>query len=462
MLFLTLILSFFQTLIPNHSADSSVVIIKNIAIDGNKKTKERIIFRELDFKVNDTLNIRVLNETLERNKRKLVNTNLFVSVACKATHLSENEIEVQIHLQEQWFLMPYPLFQLADRNFNEWWSRGRDFNRTVYGLDINHTNFRGRAEKLFFHVENGFTRRFDFSYRIPYIDKAQKTGIGVLFSYGTSKNVAYRSFNDTLNYARDDKKSLKNRYLAAASIKKRFHFYDNHTVELNFVKNIVEDTIIKLNPNYFQFNELEQQYFSLGYFFTYDNRDNVSYPLLGKRFDFGIKKIGLSNKDDLNYLETGIGLSYHHQLYKKLYLGHTIKGRFSSQTANIYNNNRGLGYGNDLVRGFELYVIDGNAHFLSRNTLRYELLNKTLHLKFLKYKQINKIPLAIYPNYSFDIGYIQNKNSEINYSKLANSTLYSYGFGLDLVTYYNVVARFNYMSNSLNQTRFVFNIGREF
>ncbi len=461
MLLLTLILSFLQTLLLQTS-DSTSVVVNKITIEGNKKTKERIIFRELDFKQNDTLIVSNLPKTIELNKRKLVNTNLFVSVDIKTKIVSDNKIDVAIVLQEQWFLIPYPLFQLADRNFNEWWDRGRDFNRTVYGFDLNHTNFRGRAEKLYLHIENGFTRRIDFSYRIPYIDKAQKTGIGISFSYGNSKNVAFQSLNDTLNYIRNEKKPLKNRYAVSAYIKKRYHFYDNHSLEIAYIKNQVADTVAQLNPNYFSQKSTNQQLSTIGYFFTYDNRDNVAYPLAGNRYEFGIRKYGLLATDNLNQLDIGFGVSTHKQIYKKLFFGSSIRGKISTQNQYTYNNIRALGYDNNLVRGFELYVIDGNSFFLSRNTIRYELLNKILQLNFLKVKQINKIPLGIYPNYSFDYGYVNNKFTEINYSKLANKSIYGFGFGLDIVTYYNLVARFNYMTNSLKESRFVFNIGRDF
>jgi hemolysin activation/secretion protein len=94
--------------------------------------------------------------------------------------------------------------------------------------------------------------------------------------------------------------------------------------------------------------------------------------------------------------------------------------------------------------------------------LRYQLLNTVINLRFLKFKQFNKIPLALYPNFFADMGYVHNRYSQENKSKLANRILAGTGIGLDIVTYYNLVVKFSYAMNDLKQKGFIFNIGREF
>ena len=49
-----------------------------------------------------------------------------------------------------------------------------------------------------------------------------------------------------------------------------------------------------------------------------------------------------------------------------------------------------------------------------------------------------------------------------NKSQLSNRSIYGAGFGLDFVTYYNMVVRFNYTFNDRKEKGFVFGIGREF
>ncbi len=96
--------------------------------------RERIILRELEVKAGDTIPRPQLTEKLAWDQRKVTNTNLFITVEVTAKEVSANEIEIEINLKERWYVFVIPVFDLADRNFNEWWyERGRSFRRTIYG-----------------------------------------------------------------------------------------------------------------------------------------------------------------------------------------------------------------------------------------------------------------------------------------------------------------------------------------
>lgn len=321
---------------------------------------------------------------------------------------------------------------------------------------------RGRAEKLNLRAELGFIQRVDFSYRIPYIDKAQKTGIGFNLSYSTTKNLAFRSLNDTLFFLRNQTNALRKRFSAAINIRKRFGFYDNHVAELRYHNSTIADTIARLNPDYFLNNRTSQKFFQFNYFYSYDFRDNVAYALRGNRFEFGFTKLGLFASDDINQLDLSAGYYWFKPLSKKFFYGLALKTKISFPDKQPFNVLRGLGYGGDLVRGYELYVVDGISHVLMRHNLKFELLNSKLFLKFLNIKQFNTIPIGVYPNVFFDYGYVNNPFTSENKSKLANKFLYGGGAGIDIVTYYNMVFRFIYVINDRRQTNFVFGLGREF
>ena len=72
------------------------------------------------------------------------------------------------------------------------------------------------------------------------------------------------------------------------------------------------------------------------------------------------------------------------------------------------------------------------------------------------------MPAGVYPNIFIDYGYVNNTYIIENRSKLSNRLIYGAGFGLDFVTYYNMVIRFNYAINDRKERNFVFGIGREF
>lgn len=446
---------------PSQDADT-VLVVKQVNITGNKKTKSIIILRELDLVEGDSIKKQDLDKRLDLNRRKLINTNLFVTVEIKYVQNIDNQIVIDIKLQEQWYVLGYPIFQIIDRNYAEWWQRGADLSRTTYGIDLIHGNFRGRAERINLRLETGFTQRIDFGYRVPYIDKSQKTGAGFSLSYITNKNLAFKSFYDTLFYFKSPSEILRKRFSGAIFLKKRYGFYDFHTLELRYNNNTIADTIAKLNPDYFLNSRTAQKYFQLSYYFNYDFRDNVAYPLRGRRYELLINKLGILPNDNINQLEVTGGYSWYKPITKKIYYGLNLKAKISFPEKQSFYNTRGLGYFQELVRGYELYVVDGNSFFLARNNLKYQLVNSKIHFKFLKIKQFNTVPIGIYPNVFMDYGYVQSFNTTENRSKLANRSIYGGGFGLDFVTYYNMVVRFNYSLNDRKERNFVFSIGREF
>jgi outer membrane protein assembly factor BamA len=144
---------------PSSQTADSMVIIQQINISGNQKTKQNIILRELDFVVGDSIKKSDVEKRIDLNKRKLVNTNLFITVEINHIQSSDNQLTINIKLLEQWYILGYPVFQIADRNYAEWFQRGADFSRTTYGVDLIHSNFRGRAERINLRLESGFTHR---------------------------------------------------------------------------------------------------------------------------------------------------------------------------------------------------------------------------------------------------------------------------------------------------------------
>ncbi|MBK5285760.1 MAG: hypothetical protein JJE25_10195, partial [Bacteroidia bacterium] len=99
--------------------DTSFVRINSITIIGNKKTKSEIIFRELAFHNGDSLSQSSIGTAIQRSKENMLNTSLFnfVDIFYKT---EDSIIDVIIIVSERWYIWPLPIFELVDRNFNEW------------------------------------------------------------------------------------------------------------------------------------------------------------------------------------------------------------------------------------------------------------------------------------------------------------------------------------------------------
>ena len=442
---------------------SAIVLIGDIRIEGNARTRAGIILREMAVKSGDTLQAALLRENLEIDRRKIINTNLFVTVdLLPATNPDSVRTDIRVVVKERWYFIVLPVFQLADRNFNEWWyDRKRDLSRTIYGVYLSYGNVTGRADKLRFIAEFGFIPKFEVAYTLPYLDKAQKTGITIGTSYSVNKTTAFRTWRDKLDYLNSEDINRR-RFYTYVSLTRRNKYYTFHSVDLRYSYSRISDTIAVLNPNYLLNGHKEQRYFQLSYTFSYDRRDNTQYALSGQTLGLQVSKTGLLNSDDVNTLYLYGSYRKYVPLGKKWYFNSGVRGRVSFPKKQPYLQTIGLGYRNDLVRGYELYVVDGQNYALLKNELKYRLFSVQKHFPFIPVKQFNTVPLAAYINTFADAGYVKNFYPELSNTKLGNSMLYGAGAGLDVVTFYNILARFNLTLNAKGERRFFFNVSREF
>ena len=146
-LFLLFSLSFTQLLF----SQNEQVVVTDILIEGNKKTKEKTILRELDFAFGDTIPTIDLISRLRRSEELLLNTGLFtlVRINIKIWNADTNHISINIELHEMWYLYPFYIFELADRNFNVWWEeQERSLKRINYGGRLTWLNLTGRRDLL--------------------------------------------------------------------------------------------------------------------------------------------------------------------------------------------------------------------------------------------------------------------------------------------------------------------------
>ena len=116
--------------------------ISKIIITGNKITKESIILRELSFKKGDLIDIAKLKKIEDESKVNLTNLNLFNFITISNT-VNEKNIIILIEVIERWYIWPYPILEISERNFNVWWdefksSNYSDFSRFNYGLSLIH------------------------------------------------------------------------------------------------------------------------------------------------------------------------------------------------------------------------------------------------------------------------------------------------------------------------------------
>lgn len=449
--------------IANDSVTSDTVQIDKIFIIGYKKTKEHIIKRELSIADGQWIGSADLKEMLEEDKRKLMNTRLFLSVDINIVELSPEKVDIIIRVEERWYFFPIPILQLADRNFTEWWvNQDADFSRVEWGLKLRHFNFRGRREILNLTAQFGFTKLFRVSYQFPYIDKKQKIGLSFYGDYATNKNIAVKTV-DHRQVFMDSDEVLRDRWRGGISLGYRPNFYSSHTVGVHYSSVNLADTVIIENPNYFHNSSKYQDYLALSYSFVWDFRDFVSYPLSGAYLRVAADKIGLGIYDDVNILKINARYSRYFDLGKKFYYGTSIIGHASTPSKQPYYNFSGVGLRRDFIRGFERYVIEGQNYFLNKNSLRRLLFSiETDISNVIKVKQFSKIPLAAYITLNFDHGYVMNyPDYELN-QLFSDKYIYGGGLGIDIISFYDFVMRWEYSINIEGEHALYFNLYASF
>lgn len=455
---------------------NSRVVIRSVNLHGNYRTRDRIILREMALRPGDTLSGTDLPGKLAWDQRKIANTNLFITVDVvarpNAAHpdayrtLADSSsgvavVDIDVNLKERWYLFVLPTFDLADRNFNEWWyERGRDLRRTIYGGRLSYKNVTGVGDRLALILEFGFTRRTVLSYSRPYIDRAQRTGLQIDLSYATNRDIPYRTAADKWLYVRSDD-LLRERAYAGIILTRRNGFYHFHRLDTRLYRNTVADTIAQLNPDYFLNDRTRQRYLQLSYIYTYDRRDAVAYPLQGTWLRLTATQMGVLPGDDLHQTELLGGLSRFWPLGKRFYTNSSVRVKYSWPERQPYFNLRGLGTLDNFARGYELYVVDGQRYFLWKNNLKYQLFNIRKQLKWMPVRQFNTLPLAAYVNLFADAGYVRSTVARQYESRLANTWLLGTGVSLDLVTFYNLVGRFSFSVNRQGQAGFFVNIMQE-
>ena len=431
--------------------------VGDISISGNKITKKRIITRELPFNTGDTLNIKYIGETALRSQQNIFNTQLFIYDSVRYVINAEaGTVNFDIKVKERWYIIPAPIFEIQDRNFNQWW-RTKDLFRINYGVSLDWNNFTGHRDNLSFIVRRGYSEKYGVSYSFPYLNKAQTVGMSAAYAYSRNNEVAYSTQNNVLLFHRDYRKYMRELHEAKIGVNIRNYLYQRSSVELLYSQMYINDTIEKLNPEYLGNKKIKAGYFSLQYRYTYDKRDSKPYPLKGLTIELQLIKDGLNyaKEEPPNNLYASLSFKKFTPLSERFYIANQIKGRYLNSDYLPYYFNRGLGYNNDYIRGYEYYVMDGQNFALIKNSLKYKLIKqRVVEVKALKrFSQFSTIPYALYLTLNGDAGYAEDKFYGKKNS-LNNSWQYGYGAGLDFVTYYDIVVRFEYTFNKQKQSGF--------
>jgi outer membrane protein assembly factor BamA len=455
-IFFTIILSCVVVVLKGQvfpSTDS--LTVREILIEGNFVTKKKVIFRELDFKVNEVIFRKDVIFKRQVSINNLTKTSLFNFIEINIEETPGSNIIITVKLTERWYIWPTLYLNHTDRNFSEWW-RTKDLSKLEYGIGLKINNFRGLGETLMLNYRMGNFIKYELDYRGIYLDKAKRHSLSLLASY-SGKNILPWGIESDKQVTLKENYQLLNTVYLSTMYKYRKRYFNSHSFEFGYTDIKISDTIYSLNPYYVGFNNKRQKYLNLRYEFTSDTRDSRIYPKTGYLFVAGINKKGLGVlPDEFNALDFYTQLYVYRRLNKRFYGASGIW--YSSNMTNdyVFFSQTGLGY-LQFVRGYEYYVANGSNAVLFKSLIKYEVLSmKIINLNIWPIRnlyQFNKIPVEIYANLFFDAGYVTDKFDIYKQyeNSLVQKAMYGIGAGIDFVTYYDKVLRFDYSFNAMGE-----------
>ncbi|HEY8387214.1 MAG TPA: POTRA domain-containing protein [Parasegetibacter sp.] len=439
-------------IVPQRTEDTVSVptpfVIRDIYITGNKKTKAYVIERELPFKKGDEVALNQLVSHFEEARQLLMNTSLFHDVIVALKSFEGYNVDVLVDVTERWYIFPIPYFNLVDRNINQWWvEQKRSLDRVNYGLKFNYLNVTGRKDRIKLWLVNGYTRQIEIGYEQPYADNSLKHGYNIGFSYSTNREVNYATVNDRQAFYKDDRFIKKTTrfnldYVYRPAIKTR------HTFQFIYTDEKVEDTIAKLNPDYFGGGRSRVRIPELAYSIDYQSVDYLPYPQEGLLGKATISKQGFSDK--YNVWQLSAHGSYNTRLSRKSSFSVEFIGSLRLPFDQPFYARELLGYGERVMRGMEYYVIDGVAGFVTRSTLRRKLFEFSINNPLKS--NLEKVPFRFFIKTYADFGYAYTRdNGNDRGNRMNNRLLKSAGFGIDVLTLYDFVISFEYSFNQFGQ-----------
>ena len=436
-------------------SQSDKVLLTELTILGNKKTKDWVIQRELNVEVGDSIDIQQLDRLFKNNRLQVLSTGLFNNVTFNLRNYkaSSSTATIEIIVEENWYLFPVPIFELADRNFTVWWEeQGRSFSRVNYGFRIGHYNFTGNRDPLKLKIHYGYTRKYELEYAYPYLAWDNKLGIAGSIFYAENREIAYKTEgNKSLFRKLDDERKLLSRFRVGPQLKYRPSLNSYHSLRIEYHHNQIDEYVAtELNPDYFLDGKTDLRFAYLEYDYNYDKRLYSNYPQGGYLIFGNLKKEGLGIFNDYNNLSLTLGFEKHHSI-SNIILSTRNKGKVNLDRSIVaFANNTGIGWGRDIVSGYELYVMDGTDYVISMNDVKWRLYDNNLNTVKWMPKQFRKMNMTLFFRVNLDAAYV-NERTYIATNGLSNKWIYGGGPAVDIILFNNFLFSFEYSFNDIGE-----------
>ena len=437
-------------------AATDTITIVDVFLRGHKRTRDGVVFREMTFGKGARIAADKLEEEIALTYAALMNTALFASVDISYSDslLGPGLYQVFIDIRETWYLYPVPVFSLADRNFNVWWrDEERSLDRINIGGKLTYYNFTGRRDKFKIGYTTGYTRKYEVSYRLPYLNKKKNIGVEAGYSFSQRREQNYQTDNNQQLFFRDPDQFVFKGTSMNLAFNYRKKLYVTHTLRVGYRSTTIADTIANvLNPEFFGDGRNSQAFFQLEYSYTNDRRDVRNYPWQGHFISANLIKDGLGITGERQGLTLGLTVRKFWPLSEHLSINAGFGGKYSLiRTQQPFLENRAIGFGNNGLTGYQFYVVDGLDMAIWRFGVRRQLFKTNVDLgKLVFIDAFRYIPVRVLLAFQFNQG-VANAPFAGESNELNNTLLTGASLGLDVVLFYDMVGSLQYNRNHLGE-----------
>lgn len=410
----------------------SVFIIDNILVLGNEKTKAYVLLREMTLTPGDYITA----EAVEYDKKRIYNLGLFTRVEIGYSPTVLPKATLVIVVSERWFIYPFPLVGIKDR----------DWKKFYFGGGVTHQNFRGRNEKLYVAGTIGYDPTLIFFYRNPLIDADHNFFLNTSLAWRVVRN---RSLTEIV-----DGKNFDERHLSISmDFGKRFGLA--HTGWVSGGYRIVYVTEYRQGRTISPDGRDAFPEVTAGY--TYDTRDLEEYAMTGSFIRATVVKYGVPG-GTVDFTRTAFDV----RRFIPLVRGVTLAGRVYTDLASggqIPTYSRVfLGY-SERVRGHFSRVLEGEQQLGTSWELRMMVMEP-------RFFRIDAVPIPEFSVWKFgiaaalfaDAGTVWYRGGYRVFDQLVGG----YGAGVHFLLPYGFVLRTEYALDEYRRGEIIFDFSAAF
>lgn len=439
-------------------------LIRQISFEGNKKTKDSRLLREVVVHVGDSLTLKQITKKLQVSKDHINNIGLFTDVSANLHFDEENENNVRLlfTVKEGLYFIPIPIIELADRNFNVWWSEhDRDIKFLNLGMNLKLRNISGNADELDVLGQWGYDRKFILNYESPYFDTKRRWNFDFRTYYSSNKELIYNTLEGDPQYLRDDDQFLRSRFETSMAFTYRPAQNSFYKLSFGYFYNSIADEVFELNQDYFR-QSSDQRYGQIKLQYTLEKRNNKYLATDGWYLRGSLARNGIVDSDQLKSWEVEGNVFYYYPLneYWSWNNGVIFRGHLSRDKHPYYNLYQ-LGGDPDYIRGYEYYQIEGSSLGVYKASLMRKIFDRKVNFgKFMPFTNYREMDTKFFLSLNLDYGYVFDEYFKT--SGFVNQNLWGGGIGLNVLLYNKFSCSFEASLNEKKEVGLFFHLNRNF